>query len=386
MQKKLIALAVAGLVSGGAFAQSNVSIYGVVDAAYLHLASSGKTSQNMIESGGMNGSRLGFKGEEALGNGLKAIFTLEYNLGIDANSGIGDQNSTNIGAATSSAAANATGGLSATGGTRWTSSQSRQTFVGLTGNFGTVVAGRLQSAGLYWAIDYLPFSGGGFSNDNLYSSFLQAGSTGRFSNAAGYVSPTFGGVTLEWDHARLTEDANHFYNLAAADAGVRGDSTANELSAKYANGPLKAQLIYAKVSASYTAAADDIKEMGLGVSYDFGVAKVMGVYKDRRQDNLSASGKNKLYALSASAPVGSGAIIASYARSTLDNNNVANDRGTGLGLQYRHFLSKRTTAYVGYTRISNDSGGSASVTTSAGLAPTVGGNASITGLGVNHAF
>jgi hypothetical protein len=42
-----------------------------------------------IQSGLLSGSRLGFKGEEALGNGLKAVFTLEYSLNIDNNSGVG---------------------------------------------------------------------------------------------------------------------------------------------------------------------------------------------------------------------------------------------------------------------------------------------------------
>ena len=58
MQKKIIALAVAGLVSGAAFAQSNVTVYGVVDAYYGHF-SSGSSNQtiNAINSGGLSGWR-----------------------------------------------------------------------------------------------------------------------------------------------------------------------------------------------------------------------------------------------------------------------------------------------------------------------------------------
>ena len=82
MQKKIIALAVAGLVSGVAFAQSNVTIYGVADANYYY-ASGDNLSRTGVDSGGLNGSRIGFKGEEALGNGLKAIFTMEYGTTID---------------------------------------------------------------------------------------------------------------------------------------------------------------------------------------------------------------------------------------------------------------------------------------------------------------
>ena len=79
MQKKLIALAIAGL-SGAAFAQSNVSIYGVADMFYAHVSASGAPNANAIDSGGLAGSRIGFKGTEALGNGTSALFVLEYAL------------------------------------------------------------------------------------------------------------------------------------------------------------------------------------------------------------------------------------------------------------------------------------------------------------------
>jgi predicted porin len=130
MQKKLIALAVAGLASGVAAAQSNVTIYGVLDLAYVYSAGGAKNPINPVTglptyikspdytfsglTGVGAGNRLGFKGEEALGNGLKAVFTLEYGLDPDINQGIG------------------TGGLNA-----------RQQFVGLShAKLGTVALGR----------------------------------------------------------------------------------------------------------------------------------------------------------------------------------------------------------------------------------------------------
>ncbi|HNH93897.1 porin, partial [Accumulibacter sp.] len=95
MQKKLIALAVASVASGAAFAQTNVTMYGIADAGYVYstgkanIAGGGTNKFSGIESGLLSGSRLGFKGEEALGNGLKAIFQLEYGLSIDSNAGVG---------------------------------------------------------------------------------------------------------------------------------------------------------------------------------------------------------------------------------------------------------------------------------------------------------
>ena len=105
MQKKVIALAIAGLVSGAAFAQSNVTIYGVADVGMQNY-NTGYGSKTTVVSGQNAGSRLGFKGEEALGNGLKAIFVLEAGLQIDTGSAGGTTQAygTNTGSTSSSAA------------------------------------------------------------------------------------------------------------------------------------------------------------------------------------------------------------------------------------------------------------------------------------------
>ncbi|ENO80741.1 porin, partial [Thauera linaloolentis] len=66
MQKKLIALAIAGLVSAPAFAQSNVTIYGVADA-YVGFGKHGENDLRGVNSGALSGSRLGFRGTEDLG-------------------------------------------------------------------------------------------------------------------------------------------------------------------------------------------------------------------------------------------------------------------------------------------------------------------------------
>jgi predicted porin len=61
MKKSLIALAVFGVVSGLASAQSNIAIYGVVDVGVSH-DSNAVGSTTAVNSGILNGSRLGFKG------------------------------------------------------------------------------------------------------------------------------------------------------------------------------------------------------------------------------------------------------------------------------------------------------------------------------------
>ena len=79
MQKKIIALAVAALASSAAFAQTNVTIYGVADATFDSVRATGSTgnsdrldynNRNRVTA---NSSYIGFKGVEDLGNGLKAV-------------------------------------------------------------------------------------------------------------------------------------------------------------------------------------------------------------------------------------------------------------------------------------------------------------------------
>ena len=93
MKKSLIALAVLA-ASGATFAQSTVTIYGLLDANINstkdQITTNGQPngglnaqSQVRIDSGGLQGSRFGLKGSEDLGGGLKANFKLESGINID---------------------------------------------------------------------------------------------------------------------------------------------------------------------------------------------------------------------------------------------------------------------------------------------------------------
>lgn len=314
MQKKLIALAVAGLASTAAFAQTNVTIYGVADAAVLgttYLGNPAKQTQFAVNSGVLSTSRIGFKGVEDLGNGLKALFVLEYGLTIDDNTGVG--------------AGSALG---------------RQQFVGLTGGFGTAIAGRLQTTGLDFSVAATALGGstGLGAYHNAGGGTLITSAT-RANNAVAYVSPTFGGVTVAYNHARMTE-------LAATNGET--DNTANLLSVSYANGPITAGAIYTKLVNSQTNLVNDsVKEWGLRAGYDFSVVKLQAVYQQQKNEATAAVGKDKKWAVSLSAPIGAKvAVIAEYAAlnvaSTVGEDNVK--VGT---LATTYALSKRTTAYAG---------------------------------------
>ena len=169
MTKKIIALAIAAAASAGALAQSNVTIYGNVDMGWMYRSSDNgavvpSKSQRAVQSAGSQ-SHIGFKGTEDLGNGIKALFDLQYRISPDIGAGM---------------------------------NQAGHQFIGVTGGFGTVVAGYLD--GLRYGIygKYNPF--GNYSVGNFASMTTQYD---RASNALAYVSPAFNGFTLKIGRAHV---------------------------------------------------------------------------------------------------------------------------------------------------------------------------------------
>ena len=322
MQKKLIALAIAAAASGAAFAQTNVQIYGIADVGYVGVDRDHFKFQNNINSGVLSTSRIGFKGAEDLGNGLKAIFTLEYGLELDNNTGIG---------ATSAAA--------------------RQQFVGLTGGFGTVVAGRLQTAGLDYTVAGSALGGsasiGAVNLVGNTDAFPLLNSASRANNAVAYISPSFGGLTLAVNHARVSE---------AAATTDQKDSSATLLAANYENGPISAGVVYGKADIEQNISKGDSTEWGVRGGYDFGVVKLQAAYQQAKHKsngffyNIGETAKNKRWVISATVPVTAKiAVIGEYAQAKLDQgagNSDNKDKAYTLAATYS--LSKRTTAYAAF--------------------------------------
>lgn len=295
MQKKLIALAVAGLASGAAFAD-NVTMYGVVDAAMIHTTASGLQSAETSFSGGLSTSRIGVKGVEDLGNGLKVVANLEYGLNTQDVGGIGN---------------------------------ARQEMLALAGNFGTVATGRLQTTGYDFANKFDPTSGSQVSplgNMTIGKGFLIGSVAGaaRADRAVAYISPNFSGFSFAANHAWLNP------NL---DTVVDQEVTANLLSASYDNGPLSVGVVYAVVN--NPSPAFDPKEWSLGASYDAGFAKISGTYQSQKQ---AVGGNNKVWSLGGVIPAGPGAVVASVAQTNMAANNVD---ATGYTLGYLYPMSKR---------------------------------------------
>lgn len=362
MQKKIIALAVAALASGAAFAQSNVTIYGNVDMGYMHRTGSNgavgsKQAQNDLQSIGSE-SYIGFKGVEDLGNGLKALFDVAYRITPDSNSGL----------------ANAA-----------------HQYVGLTGGFGTVVAGYLDGLryGIYGRYD--PF--GNYSVGNFQQMTTHYA---RAQNAVAYISPTYAGFNVILAHATNTQGREGSL-CDTTTFGVRGSAGGNKcddrlysVNVNYNNGPFSAALDYETTSNVGATTDKRLYVATAAGSYDFGVAKV-GVIIDKiygEKNSLIGVDDRRNYLLGVTVPVmGKAAVLGSFGR-VVDKS--ASDEGAkkwSLGARYN--LSKRTTLYADYSHINNDSRGTYQINPMGNAAVATDSSAlGVTGfdVGIRHSF
>ncbi|WP_217125419.1 porin [Hydrogenophilus thiooxidans] len=320
MQKKLIALAVAGLVAAPAMAQSNVTIYGLVDVGVSHRSDNiapGVGSKFSVDSGIQSGNRLGFKGTEDLGNGLKAGFVLETGFGIEQPE---FRNGSPL--------------------------FGRQAFVTLSGGFGTLAVGRVYTPqfNLLSSVDPFGFGTVGEMN-NLYQTDV------RVDNTVAYISPSFSGLTVT---------AAYVNHLAGAEtAGNDNDTRVFALSPVYKNGPILLGLNYHKIDPQAAGAAS-LDVWDIAGSYDFGVAKVAAAYGNRE---VNATDERNSWMLGVTVPVsGAGRVLASYNYTKRDVSGTSVDpKSTQWAIGYEHDLSKRTNLYVAYADISNKKGATASV-------------------------
>jgi general bacterial porin, GBP family len=321
MQKKIIALAIAAAASAPAFAQ--VTVYGLADAYWASVKSTDQDRYYAIESAGLSGSRIGFKAVEDLGNGTSALAVIEYGFKMDDGNRIGGTDS----------------GLAA-----------RQKLVGLTGGWGTAVAGYAQTAGYDFACGATPFAGSALDPEKNIGAgvILSCGNNGRAGNAFAYISPNFGGVTFAWNHSRVTENVGP--------AAKKADVSANLLAATYSGGPVTVNAVYSKVKDSDEIAGlgtKGIKEFGLRGSYNLGVASLFASYQSA--DAEGVDNKDTTLTFGAAIPVGpAGTVVVDYGRSTLKESvGTDHNKVDAFAVAYLHSLSKRTTAYVGYTRIND---------------------------------
>ena len=292
--KNALVAAAALVVSVAAQAQS-VSVYGNVDVAVGSFDDMTHRTTK-VESGVLDGSFLGFKGQEDLGGGLKAIFKLESAIGVDQ-------------------------------GKSDTKLWQRTSEIGLAGNFGTVTAGNSLALSALANHTQSPFSVlgqlglGGALNFNRFQ-----------ANSVTYTSKSYSGFS------------------GAAQYGAseaHGQDSIIALQGNYAQGPLAAGVTYTE--------GEGQSLWQFGGSFDLGAAKLFAQYA-QANDYSTKDDVNSIH-LGVSAPVGpNGTALASWTHTTEENTAKIDQ----LNVAYDYALSKRTGAYAGivYTNYKPEAGDS----------------------------
>lgn len=249
MKKSSLLLITAGLVSTGAYAQSSVTVYGIVDTSIRYLSNDNPqgNSNLRMDNGAISNSRVGFKGVEDLGGGLKAEFRLENGFSSDTG-----------------ALANGTNILFG-----------RQSWVGLSGTFGKVSLGR-QNTPLFdlMADHFDPLTVGNYETN----AWLPAAATRIRSDNTIRYDGQFGPVA-----AAVSYSAGE--QAGSARAGSQISSALRYNVAGFAVGGGFQQTV------DKTAQRNKATTYNLSASYDFGVAKVFAGYY-RLKD---ATGLNGLF-------------------------------------------------------------------------------------------
>ncbi len=323
MNKTLIVAAVSALAAGGALAQSSVTIYGRVNVSAERQDAAGVKTYKLVN----NASRIGFKGTEDLGGGLKAGFQLEHGFNID------------------------TGGASQS--TFW----ARQAEANLMGAFGGVRMGTFTSEAYFATADYVSMHNHdtGPSSDALYAYI------GRNTNKVAYRAPEFvKGLSIE--------------GAVSAAEGVRSGNSGTtrdyDLAVNYNLGDL---------ALGFGGERNNKKEQyAFRALYDF-KSFVAGGYIQRDKEGYNptegstAFGNRTTWRLSGMVPFGASEFHVNFG-SAGKYSKVNDSSAKQFTVAYNYNLSKRTKVYTYYTKVDD------------GKAKVYGGDFSSVALGLRHNF
>lgn len=336
MKKLLTAV----LLAGATVAQAQVTVYGIIDTA-VQSYDSGSSKFSRSNDNLLATSRLGFRGTEDLGGGLRANFQLE-------------------------------GKLTPSTGTFGSSTTNqvfdREAWVGISGSLGDVRMGR-QDVSYAQDIDTGLSQAGNFGNFAVNGTDFELGKDQ--SNVIKYTTPTVGGLTLQVGRAT---------NPSTATTDANGDQTSAHV--KFEKGPVRLHAGYQKTDAATKAAERDF--VAYGASVNLGVAAVSYV---RGEGDVSTTGtvKSKGQVASVKVPLTSGFAAHGVYATAKDGTQASAGEGKGYTLALSKELSKRTTIYSAYTTVDNETNSSMTMTgltapASAGL------DTKAISVGINHVF
>lgn len=345
--------ALAALAATTAFAQSSVTMYGVIDVAYgSHTTSAaGVTTQKSagVMDGSLAGSRFGFRGTEDLGGGLKADFVLEHGVSPTSPQGYNYR----VGSS----------GHQITNNSTYNLGNNRQSFIALSGGFGAVNAGYLYT-NAYNLAGTMSGMGGELQGTSTHLGGLVAGS--RFTGIK-YVAPAMGAVKIQAEMGsaagqRATQEATS----NQADGYKTNNQAVTSVSAVYSAGPLMAGVVYTQNKKEYvantapvtnifgssvaagTAVNDTAKATQIVATYNLGVARIGFT-------NINATTLNvdtKANQVAVNVPMGATTLLA--VMGTTKTGTTVDMSSSAVG--FKHSLSKRSTVYGYYGSDKNDVG------------------------------
>lgn len=318
MKKKLLAVAIAGAFAAPAAMadEGNVTIYGQANAAIESTDADGTGTSGRSTNVASNGSRLGIKGWEALGNGLKAVFLMESAVGLDG------EGSTLIG-----------------GG--------RDGYIGLNGDaFGTVALG-------FHGQPYKTSTNGmDIFGDTIGDYAAIMGSFSGTDGDGAYDS----GITnaIIWFLPNLNGFSGHLQYGFDEVAGSSADKWGAQFN--YSNGPL--YVTYAHADVESATANSDRRADKIGASYTFMEATtVSAIYEWLSADSSVKVAERDAFYIALSHNFGNNTAKLAYANADDSDATGASDGADYWAIGLDHNLSKRTKVYALYTSVDNEAGG-----------------------------
>lgn len=369
------ALALATLTTP-CFAQSSVTLFGIVDANVLigKGSGAGSSDRTQISNSGDASSRLGFRGTEDLGGGMSASFWLEAGLSNDNGAGVATNTNNQ---STGGAVAGIGGGQGLT--------FNRRSTLSLAGAWGELRLGRYLTPHFLNLTVFDPFTATGMATTQTLngvsstatgaSSLNIIGSAAvRGSNAVGYLLPrNLGGFYGEVMHFRGEN--------VSTGAATDDDGNGTSLRLGWAGGAANVAASIARIGYARTATTGDVSVFNIGGSYDFGPAVLMGHYvRDRVDATVERRATGGL--IGVNIPAGAGLVRVAYSSYKV-SQGATSPSSRKLAAGYLHNLSKRTALYVNVARVNNRDGANASL---GGAVTAVNNSSSGYEFGVRHSF
>lgn len=343
----LAAACLAGVLAAPANAQSNVTVYGIVDAAVARIGNADAAGNGVTKMPSLTGSlpsRIGFRGEEALGGGLSAVFALEGGFGPDT--GIGGQGGRLFG---------------------------RQAWVGLKGAWGTLQVGRVMN------MSYLSIAKSDVLGPSLFSisSIDPYLPNARSDNALAYLGDFKGWkVGASYSFGR---DASAAGGPAATNCpGERADDdrACRQVTALlgYENEAFGINATYDRLRGGpgaangLTRSVDTDRRVGVNGYVMVGPTKLGGGVITRSTDTAAPGvTESTLYYLGVSHPLTASLTLdAQAARKAVD---ASADDSTLMAARLTYALSKRTAVYGAVGRMDNNGQAAISLDVGGSVAP-----------------